>query len=85
MDLILRFEEGGEKMVDNPRARAFPSADEDVKTAEAAEETEQTLSPSYRLAYADLPFLLRDELRPLQLPFFGLVELPSECSMTYSQ
>lgn len=54
-------------MKKNISIRAYPSADEDAKTAEVARETEQTRSSSYRLAYADLPFLLRDELRPVRL------------------
>lgn len=46
---------------------AFPSAAEDVQAAELFVPTPQTLSPSYRLAYRDTDFLLRDELRPVRL------------------
>lgn len=46
---------------------AFPSAKEDAGAAELDLETAQTRSDSYRLAYADPDFLLRDELRPVRL------------------
>ncbi len=45
----------------------FPSAQEDARAAELCVESPQTLSPSYRLAYRDFDFLLRDELRPTRL------------------
>lgn len=45
----------------------FPSAAEDVDAARLVPETPQTRSPSYRLAFADPEFLLRDELRPVRL------------------
>jgi uncharacterized protein (TIGR00730 family) len=45
----------------------FPSAEEDISAASLAGDTPQTRSPSYRLAYADKEFLLRDELRPVRL------------------
>ena len=51
---------------DDP-GRGLPSAGEDAARAAAAVETPQTRSPSYRLAYADPDFLLRDELRPVRL------------------
>jgi uncharacterized protein (TIGR00730 family) len=47
--------------------QVFPSAEEDAGAAELAPEAPQTLSPSYRLAYTDTDFLLRDELRPVRL------------------
>ena len=47
--------------------KVFYSAGEDVGAARLAPETAQTLSPSYRLAYTDDDFLLRDELRPVRL------------------
>lgn len=46
---------------------AFPSAREDAQSAERCVPCKQTLSPSYRLAYRDDDFLLRDELRPVRL------------------
>lgn len=49
------------------KSKPFPSALEDVKAAELYVPTAQTLSPSYRLAYADQDFLLRDDLRPVRL------------------
>ena len=46
---------------------AFPTAEEDVSAARLTPDTAQTRSPSYRLAYTDEEFLLRDELRPVRL------------------
>ena len=45
----------------------LPSAREDLERSERIVETPQTRSPSYRLAFADAEFLLRDELRPVRL------------------
>ena len=45
----------------------FPTAEEDVSAASLTADTVQTRSPSYRLAYTDEEFLLRDELRPVRL------------------
>jgi hypothetical protein len=45
----------------------LPSAGEDLAAAELEPDTPQTLSPSYVLAFADLDFLLRPELRPVRL------------------
>ena len=45
----------------------FPSALEDARSGELFVATPQTLSPSYRLAYMDHDFLMRDELRPVRL------------------
>ena len=47
--------------------QVFPSAEEDLSAARRIPDTPQTRSPSYRLAYADRDFLLRDELRPVRL------------------
>ncbi|MDX2463015.1 MAG: TIGR00730 family Rossman fold protein [Porticoccus sp.] len=45
----------------------FPSAGDDAHSARQVSETAQTSSSSYRLAYTDDEFLLRDELRPVRL------------------
>ncbi|MDX6751616.1 TIGR00730 family Rossman fold protein [Geminicoccaceae bacterium 1502E] len=45
----------------------LPSAREDAEHAQPEVVTPQTRSPSYRLAFADQDFLLRDELRPVRL------------------
>jgi uncharacterized protein (TIGR00730 family) len=45
----------------------LPSADDDARRAAIKADTAQTRSPSYRLAFADPDFLLRDELRPVRL------------------
>jgi uncharacterized protein (TIGR00730 family) len=47
--------------------RRLPSAGEDLAAARREPDTPQTRSASYRLAFADLEFLLRDELRPVRL------------------
>jgi hypothetical protein len=47
--------------------RRLPSAGEDLARAELEPDTPQTRSPSYLLAFADVDFLLRDELRPVRL------------------
>jgi uncharacterized protein (TIGR00730 family) len=49
------------------RDRRLPSAGEDAIRAEIAAQTPQTRSPSYRLAFHDPDFLVRDELRPVRL------------------
>ena len=46
---------------------AFPSAAEDASYAREIEETPQTASPSYRLAFTDEDFMLQNELRPVRL------------------
>jgi uncharacterized protein (TIGR00730 family) len=45
----------------------FPSACDDAKSARLHTDTPQTRSASYRLAYQDEAFILRDELRPVRL------------------
>lgn len=49
------------------KSAPFPSALEDARAAELCLPSPQTLSPSYRLAYMDHDFLLKDELRPVRL------------------
>ncbi|MCB1335734.1 MAG: LOG family protein [Roseivivax sp.] len=49
------------------RQSPFRDAQLDRSTAEHVPATEQSRSPSYRLAFADGDFLLRDELRPVRL------------------
>jgi len=51
----------------SPRRRIFPSAHEDARRAEKPTVPEHCRSASYRLAYQDPEFLLRDELRPVRL------------------
>ena len=52
--------------LDGPRRR-LPSARDDAVRAEHVLSTPQTRSASYRLAFLDQDFLLRDELRPVRL------------------
>ena len=49
------------------RHSRFPKADEDIKKSSFVEDTPQTRSPAYQLAFADDAFLCRDELRPIRL------------------
>lgn len=52
---------------DRRRRRIFPDAEADLHHFENVPDTPQTRSPTYRLAFADPDFLLRDELRPVRL------------------
>jgi hypothetical protein len=45
----------------------FRDAQQDIETTRGVPDTEQTRSPTYRLAFADDDFLLRRELRPVRL------------------
>ena len=49
------------------KKRILSSADEDARRASQCYDTPQCLAASYRLAYQDPDFLLRDELRPVRL------------------
>jgi uncharacterized protein (TIGR00730 family) len=49
-----------------PPKRVFHPAREEAKVAEQATESPQTVGPSYRLAFQDLDFLLREDLRPVR-------------------
>ncbi len=51
----------------DPRHVNLPSAREDAGLARRTPDTPQTRSRSYRLAFSDTDFLLRDELRPVRL------------------
>jgi uncharacterized protein (TIGR00730 family) len=55
-------------MTDQPsRPHPFRDSVQDVEAAHRLPDTPQTRSPSYRLAFADLDFLMREELRPVRL------------------
>jgi uncharacterized protein (TIGR00730 family) len=45
----------------------FPSAQQDADAATQSSDSPQTRAPSYRLAYTDQDFLMRDELRAVRL------------------
>ena len=47
-------------------ARVFARAKEDAALAKIGAETPQTTDVSYKLAFQDNEFLLRDELRPVR-------------------
>jgi uncharacterized protein (TIGR00730 family) len=46
--------------------RVFPDARKDAGFAKLDRETEQTRSPTYKLAFQDSDFLLREDLRPVR-------------------
>jgi uncharacterized protein (TIGR00730 family) len=45
----------------------FPDARDDLERWEHAPDTPQTRSPTYRLAFSDPDFIMREELRPVRL------------------
>jgi len=47
-------------------ARVFPRAKQDAETARSGAHTPQTEHPAYRLAFQDMDFLLREDLRPVR-------------------
>jgi predicted Rossmann-fold nucleotide-binding protein len=47
-------------------SRVFPRAEQDAKTAKTGAVTPQTEHPAYRLAFQDMEFLLREDLRPVR-------------------
>jgi uncharacterized protein (TIGR00730 family) len=49
-----------------PPTRVFQPAREEAETAAQATESAQTLDPAYRLAFQDMDFLLREDLRPVR-------------------
>jgi hypothetical protein len=49
-----------------PPKRVFPPARDDAAVAEHTTAAPQTRSPAYRLAFQDLDFLLREDLRPVR-------------------
>src|SRR6476469_9849087 len=46
--------------------RVFPNASQDAASASQAISTPQTEDPAYKLAFQDMDFLLRDDLRPVR-------------------
>ncbi len=51
----------------SPKPRRFPAARCDMAKSQDVVSTPQTRAPTYRLAFADPEFLLREELRPVRL------------------
>jgi len=47
-------------------SRTFPRARQDAESAKDALSTPQTESPAYKLAFQDMDFLLREDLRPIR-------------------
>ena len=47
-------------------SRVFPRASTDARAAEQSISTPQTESPAYKLAFQDMDFLLREDLRPVR-------------------
>lgn len=50
----------------NPTERIFAPAREEAKIAEEQTSSPQTEDPAYRLAFQDMDFLLREDLRPVR-------------------
>lgn len=50
----------------DPAHRIFPTASDAARQANHPPASPQTLSPSYKLAFADPDFLLREDLRPVR-------------------
>ena len=50
-----------------PQHSPFPTAKQDARRVIYDADTPQSHSPSYRLAYDDFDFIMRDELRPVRL------------------
>jgi uncharacterized protein (TIGR00730 family) len=50
-----------------PKHSPFPTAKQDARRVVYDADTPQSHSPSYRLAYDDFDFIMRDELRPVRL------------------
>ena len=48
------------------QTRVFPRAKQDAESARTAISTPQTENPAYRLAFQDMDFLLREDLRPVR-------------------
>ncbi|MFS0773484.1 LOG family protein [Sphingomonas sp. 1P08PE] len=47
-------------------SRVFPRASQDAESAKTVISTPQTESPAYKLAFQDMDFLLREDLRPVR-------------------
>nr|MDQ2879547.1 lysine decarboxylase [Pseudomonadota bacterium] len=47
-------------------SRVFPRAAQDAETAKTGLSTPQTENPAYKLAFQDMDFLLREDLRPVR-------------------
>ena len=47
-------------------SRVFPRASQDAESAKHGVSTPQTENPAYRLAFQDMDFLLREDLRPVR-------------------
>jgi uncharacterized protein (TIGR00730 family) len=50
----------------NVPSRVFPRARQDAEKAKTGVSTPQTETPAYRLAFQDMDFLLREDLRPVR-------------------
>ncbi len=50
----------------NIPARVFPHARQEAENAKQGVHTPQTMDPAYKLAFQDMDFLLRDDLRPVR-------------------
>ncbi len=56
-----------QSMKDDPRHHPFRDSQQDAAAADRIPDTAQTRSSAYRLAFTDMDFLTREELRPVRL------------------
>lgn len=54
-------------MKDDPRTHPFRDSQQDIAAADRTPDTPQTRAPAYRLAFSDMDFMTREELRPVRL------------------
>ncbi len=54
-------------MTDENRSHPFRDSTQDVAAADRTPETAQTRAPAYRLAFTDIDFMTREDLRPVRL------------------
>jgi hypothetical protein len=71
-EMTTEYSSGQDDVQDDVRAarrgaRRFPSAEQDSVHSRLDPNTPQTTSPAYRLGFADLDFILRDDLRAVRL------------------
>lgn len=54
-------------MKDEPRNHPFRDSQQDIAAADRIPDTPQTRAPAYRLAFSDMDFMTREDLRPVRL------------------
>src|SRR5690606_38703219 len=61
------MQRAGRHMKDDARSHPFRDSHDDVETFARIPDTPQTRAPAYRLAFTDVDFMTREELRPVRL------------------